>query len=178
MYVAKYYQITKAITWCTIGIIAMLLVCALTGCKTKKLIDEKQDSVRVEYKEVLVKVPVTVYVEVPVENKERFSKDSVSHLETSFAWSDAKMVWIDGVAFLNHTLSNKPQKIAKTDSVPVKYKTFYKIIYRTRYKTRIEYVEKKLNWMQQTLMWSGGISILAIIIFLIIKFKKYIPFIS
>lgn len=178
MYVAKYYQITKTITWCTIGIIVMLLVCALTGCKTKKVIDEKQDSVRVEYKEVLVKVPVTVYVEVPVEEKEKLTNDTTSHLETSFAVSDAAIVWIDGVAFLNHKLANKPQKIAKTDSVPVKYKTFYKIIYRTRYKTKIDYVEKKLNWMQTSLMWSGGISILVIIIFLIIKFKKYIPFIS
>lgn len=29
MYLAKYYSITRAITWCIIGIIAMLLVCAL-----------------------------------------------------------------------------------------------------------------------------------------------------
>lgn len=175
MYVAKYYQITKAITWCTIGIIVMLLVCSFTGCKTKKVIDEKQDSVRVEYKEVLVKVPVTVYVEVPAEEKEKLTNDTTSILETTFAVSEASIVWINGVAFLNHKLANKPQKIAKTDSVPVKYKTFYKIIYRTRYKTRIEYVEKELNWMQQTLMWSGGISLLAIIVFLILKIKKILP---
>lgn len=176
MYITKYYQITKAITWCVVGIIAILLICAMTGCKTKKLIDEKQDSVRVEYRETIVKVPVTVYVEVPAETKEKLSKDTLSHLETSFAWSDAKIVWIDGVAFLNHTLSNKPQKIAKTDSVPVKNKTYYKTVFRTRYKTRIEYVEKDLNWLQTSLMWSGGLSICAIIIFLVIKFKKYLPF--
>ena len=91
------------------------------GCRSiKKSISEKEttsDSVRIEYKERIVKVPVMVEVEVPAEAKERVSRDSASHLETSFAVSDASMVWIDGVAFLRHSLSNKAQKIQKKDSV-------------------------------------------------------------
>lgn len=38
------------------------------------------------------------------------------------------------------------------------------------------YVPKKLNWFQTTLIWTGGLSICAIIIFLILKFKKFLPF--
>ena len=94
------------------ALIVVLLLFLLCGCKTVRT-EEKtdtRDSVRIEYKEKIVKVPVTVYVEVPVEVKERFSNDSTSHLETSFAVSDASMVWIDGVAFLRHSLANKPQK--------------------------------------------------------------------
>ena len=97
------------------ALIVVLLLFLLCSCKTART-EEKtdtRDSVRIEYKEKIVKVPVTVYVEVPVEVKERFSNDSTSHLETSFAVSDASMVWIDGVAFLRHSLANKPQKVEK-----------------------------------------------------------------
>ena len=93
------------------------------GCRSiKKSISEKEttsDSVRIEYKERIVKVPVMVEVEVPAEAKERVSRDSASHLETSFAVSDASMVWIDGVAFLRHSLANKAQKIQKKHDVKV-----------------------------------------------------------
>ena len=132
-------QKIEACVW----VVVFAIVLILTSCKTKKVIEntESKDSVRIEYREKLVKVPVTVYVEIPAEEKEKVTNDTTSHLETSFAFSDAAIVWIDGVAFLNHKLANKPQKIAKTDSVGVKEKTYYKIIYRTRYKTK--YVERE-----------------------------------
>lgn len=135
----------------------------MTGCKTiKKSIEEKsdvKDSVRIEYREKIVKVPVTVEVEVPVEVKEKFSNDSTSHLETSFAISDASMVWIDGVAFLRHSLANKAQKIEKTDTANVVEKE--KVVYQTRRVTynRTEIREKVLPWYQKGLMWIGFIAI-------------------
>ena len=144
----------------------------MTGCKTiKKSIEEKsdvKDSVRIEYREKIVKVPVTVEVEVPVEVKEKFSNDSTSHLETSFAVSDASMVWIDGVAFLRHSLANKAQKIEKNDSVPVKEKE--KVVWKTSRVTYYKdvYKEKDLSWWQIALMWAGGIGIVSFIIIVII----------
>lgn len=156
-----------------IGLLAWLLC----GCRTwKSGVSESrdaEDSVRIEYREKVVKVPVTVYVKIPVEKKVRMDRDS-SHLETSFAVSDARMVWIDGVLFLRHSLENKPQKIARTDSVPVVYKD--RVVYKTR---RVTYTmkeirEKRLAWWQTGLMWIGGIaSIVLIILVFVLVFKRY-----
>lgn len=164
-----------------LGVIAIsILLFALFGCKTiKQSTDEKvstADSVKTVYVEKIVKVPVKVIVEVPVESKEKFSPDSVSHLETSFAVSDAKMVWIDGVAFLRHSLENKPQKIEKSDSVPVVYK--YRNIWNTRRVTYTKTVirEKQLAWWQKALFWLGIsfiiILIVRVTIFCIIRLRR------
>lgn len=34
------------------------------------------------------------------------------------------------------------------------------------------YVEKKLNWFQKTLIWTGGIAIILIIVFILIKLRN------
>lgn len=163
-----------------ITIIMMILVGTLfflmTGCKTiKQNTSEKsdvKDSVRIEYRERIVKVPVVVEVEVPVEKVSAQTKDSTSHLETTFAVSNASIVWIDGVAFLRHDLENKAQKIQKKDSVPVTEKE--KIVWKTR---RVNYIkteirEKQLTWWQEGLMWAGGIGIIGFVILIIFKLQR------
>lgn len=160
------------------ALLSLMLFLAF-GCKSiKKSVSEKtdtQDSVRIEYREKIVKVPVTVEVEVPVEVKEKFSNDSTSHLETSFAVSDAAMIWIDGVAFLRHTLKNKPQKIAKTDTANVVEKET--IQWRTRRVTytKTEYVKTDLSWWHKGLIYIGVIAIfigLIIIVSLLLKLRR------
>lgn len=164
-----------------ICVISAVIICAtlvmfmLSGCKTKKSVTEKtdaQDSVRIEYKEKIVKVPVTVYVEVPVEVKEHFSNDSTSHLETSFAVSDASMVWIDGVAFLRHSLENIPQKIQKNDSVQVVEKE--KIVWKTRRVTytKTEIRQAQISWWQKGLMWVGAIAMAVLLIYFALRIYK------
>ena len=148
-------------------LVILVSLVMLLGCKTiKSSVSEKtdtSDSVRIEYREKIVKVPVVVEVEVPVEKVSTQTKDSTSHLETSFAISDASLIWIDGVAFLRHSLENKAQKIQKKDSVPVTEKE--KIIWKTRRVTynKTEIREKQLAWWQKGLMWTGGISILVLL---------------
>lgn len=148
-------------------LVILVSLVILLGCKSiKSSVNEKtdtSDSVRIEYKERIVKVPVYVEVEVPVEKVSIQTKDSTSHLETSFAISDASLIWIDGVAFLRHSLENKAQKIQKKDSVPVteKEKIFWKTRRVTYNKTEIR--EKQLAWWQKGLMWTGGISILVLL---------------
>lgn len=143
-----------------LGVMA-LIVWLLCGCKlwNRAVAENKDssDSVRIEYRERIVKVPVTVYVEVPVEQKEKVTRDSTSHLETSFAVSDAAMIWIDGVPFLRHTLANIPQKIEKEDTIPVTEKE--KIVWKTRRVTytKTEIRERQLVWWQKGLMWAGAI---------------------
>lgn len=111
---------------CVISFLVLLSVMLValsfvTSCKTSSKIEksETKDSVIIKTVEKVVKVPVTVYVEVPAEEKERVCNDSTSHLETSFAVSDASMIWINGVPFLRHNLRNKPQTIIKQDTVYV-----------------------------------------------------------
>ena len=106
-------------------LLAAILFFALS-CKSVKSStteqSERSDSLVIKTVEKLVKVPVTVYVEVPAEEKERVCNDSTSHLETSFAVSDAAMIWIDGVPFLRHNLKNKPKRIEVHDTVYVQAK--------------------------------------------------------
>lgn len=163
----KIIRFLKAIAViCAVGLLAWLLCgCRIWEHGTNESRDAT-DSVRIEYREKVVKVPVTVYVEVPVEKKVQMDRDS-SHLETSFAVSDAKMVWIDGVLFLRHSLENKPKLIAKSDSVPVVEKE--KIVWKTRRVTytKKEIREKRLAWWQKGLMWTGGIACLIAIIYIV-----------
>lgn len=170
---------------CGMPLIILCLIVAMgivVGCRTIKSSEKENtdtsDSVRIEYIEKIVKVPVTVTVEVPVEQKDRMTNDSTSHLETSFAVSDASMIWIDGVAFLRHSLENKPQKISRQDSVPVKEKETVK--WKTR---RVTYnktvmLEKQLTRWQQAKQDYGGwaIGILAglIIIFILRQRNRFI----
>lgn len=162
-------KLVKAIAVLAIVALLMWLLC---GCRTWKHNtterEQTDDSVRIEYREKIIRVPVTVYVEVPVERQIQMADDS-SHLETSFAVSDARMIWIDSVPFLRHSLENKPQKIARTDSVPVVEKE--KIMWKTRRVTytKTEIREKKPPWWQKGLMWAGGVSIVVCLIFLIAK---------
>lgn len=157
-----------------IFIACAVLLFMLLGCRTPKTAEsEKVDSVRVEYKEKVVKVPVNVYVEVPVESKEKETSDTTSTLETSFAISTASLIWKGAEPFLYHSLSNKPQKIEKTDSVAVVEKE--KVIRRTikNTVTKTVYKEWKPVWWQTALMWIGFSSLFFIICFMIFKVKHF-----
>lgn len=163
---------------CGMPLIVFCLIVAmglLAGCRTIKTGEkeniETTDSVRTEYIEKIVEVPVTVVVEVPVEQKDRMTNDSTSHLETSFAVSDASMIWIDGVAFLRHSLENKPQKIAKQESVPVKEKETVKWKTRRVRYTKTVIKEKLLTRWQQAKQDYGGyaLGILAGLIIFIMR---------
>ena len=161
-----------------VTVLAMLLFFAVS-CRTKTSITsdkDTSDSVRIEYKEKLVKVPVKVYVEVPAEEKERLCKDSVSNLETSFALSKAEMIWIDGVPFLRHSLANKPQRIEKTDTATVTEKEHY--IYKTR---RVTYTKVKTVKEEPSLIkkigygaWGflAGVIVTILVLYAIYRLKK------
>lgn len=170
---------------CGMPLIILCLIVAMgivVGCRTVKSSEkentETSDSVRIEYIEKIVKVPVTVTVEVPVEQKDRMTNDSTSHLETSFAISDASMIWIDGVPFLRHSLENKPQKISRQDSVPVKEKETVKWKTRRVTYTKTVTLEKQLTrWQQAKQDYGGGaMGILAclIILFILRQRNKFI----
>ena len=145
----EFLHLSRRFLWAIVAICLMVFVgLAFCGCRAKKpLVSETsdtKDSVRVEYKEKIVKVPVTVYVEVPIESHINMTNDS-SHLETGFAVSDAAMVWIDSVPFLRHTLQNKAQAIGKKDSVEVVEKE--KVVWKTR---RVTYTKSEIREKENT----------------------------
>lgn len=100
--------------------IIFLLVSVLTlflsaGCRSKKdiapdipLVLTDSNNVRTEYIETTRIDTVTVFLEVPAETAKEIVRDSVSHLETNFASSDA---WINPDGTLGHYLTNKEQSI-------------------------------------------------------------------
>lgn len=138
-------------------LIAWLACCC---CPCRHPASSTRDSVRVETVIRTERIPDTVFIEVPVEHERQTVRDTTSHLETSFAVSDAR-INPDGSLF--HSLENKPQK----RPVPTEKEIIYRdsIIYRDRTNTEIIEVGRKLTWWQQTKM-QGFWILLTIILFI------------
>lgn len=132
-------------------------------CHSKHIVTSTQDSVRVETVVRTEYIPDTVLLEVPVESKQQNVRDTTSHLETSFATSDAR---INADGSLSHSLANKPQK----RPVPIEKEIIYKdsIVYRDRMNTEIVEVERELTWWQKTQM-RGFWLLAALLLFLMRK---------
>lgn len=131
--------------------ILFLLPVLLVGCRSYRHLSEsvnRQDSVQVRVETRVEYVPDTVLVEIPVE---RFVQvqDTASHLETSYAISDA---FLRSDGRLYHSLENKAQKRPYEVRKEVVYKD--SIIYRDRNTETVKTVEveRKLTWWQKTQM--------------------------
>lgn len=83
----------------------MSLAASCTPCR--RLPISTVDSVRVETIVRTEYIPDTVFVEVPAQSERQTVRDTTSHLETSYAVSDAR---INDDGTLSHSLANKPQK--------------------------------------------------------------------
>ena len=145
-------------------IVFFIILLAVVGCcPTRHLTSSTQDSVRVETIVRTEYIPDTVLVEVPVESERQTVRDTTSHLETSFATSDAR---INADGSLSHSLANKPQK----KPVPTEKEVIYRdsIVYRDRVNTEIVEVERELTWWQQTKM-KGFWVLLVVIVFVFRK---------
>lgn len=159
----------------------IIVALILTGCgairvATSSDIQEvKNDSVRIEYREKIVFVPDTVFVEIPAQTAERTTLDSLSHLENEYAESDARINQ-DGSLF--HDLKTKPQ----TKPLPTKKEIQYRdsIVYKDRIvevkirETETVEVEKKLSWFQKTQIIGFW---LMIVVALIKNRRNLLPFI-
>lgn len=133
------------------------LLC-LCSCSVKRAVqkENKEERVRVEYREILKTDTVTV--QLPQERIEVIRRDS-SHLETSLAASDAR-IQPDGTIY--HTLRNKPF----TPKIEVQYKDRETIRDSIVYQTKeVPYfVVKELNWWQKIRMKAGGLAIITLIL--------------
>lgn len=145
--------------------LVLLLIC---GCAASRRITEssdieRQDSIRIEYRERIVSVPDTVFVEIPAQTAERTTLDSTSHLENDYAESDAR-INSDGTLF--HSLDTKQQKKPVPTEKQIEYRD--SIVYRDRIKTETvtetEYVERSLSWWERTQIYGFWAALLVIAI--------------
>lgn len=93
-------------------ILAALLI---ASCSHKVYPVAVTDSVRVEYRDRIVKVVDTAFVEIPSIREDIITIDTVSHLENQYAESYAAVS--DGLLY--HSLHTKPQTIVKPVEVEV-----------------------------------------------------------
>lgn len=116
-----------------VSIILLSVLLVLVGCCPCRHLSSSDiktglDSTNTEYRERVIFVPDTVFVEIPKQTAERTTRDSVSHLENEYATSDAR-INPDGSLF--HDLRTKPQKKAiETDK---KIEKRDSVVYRNRY---------------------------------------------
>lgn len=146
----------------TIILLAAMMAIGCCPCR-KASVPAVRDSVRIETQIRTEYVRDTVLVEVPVEEKVQTVRDTTSHLETTFAESDAAIT-PDGALY--HTLRNKPQRHPAEVETKVVYRD--SIIYRDRIKTERVEVERELTWWQQTRL-RGFWVLLAAVVWLLRK---------
>jgi len=130
--------------------LALFIAIALYSCKAKQhVVYEQRDSIRIEYREKIVKDTDSVLVYLPSEEKSISTYDSTSHLKTKYAESIATI----SSGMLTHTLKTIDNPVP----VQVVKETIYKdsISYKDKIvekEVQVE-VEKELSWIQKTLMW-------------------------
>ena len=143
--------------------------------KSTETHESKKDSVRIEYREKTVFVPDTVFIEIPAQNAERTTSDTVSYLENDFAESHASIT-LTGRLF--HDLRTKPNKrpflvkkeIIYRDSIQYRDRTEKGI---KRVRETVE-VEKKLNRFQKGQMYGFWV----LLVLLVIKYRNTIKTIA
>ena len=139
----------------------LLFTLLLTACGVARPVLES-DNTKVEVKVVEKIVKDTAWFELPVIVEKVATLDTASVLENKYAKSEA--VVSGGV--LHHSLQTKP--VREPVSVESKETVRDSIVYRDRIQTKTVEVEKKLTWWQSLKMKTGGITLLAIVLIVIL----------
>lgn len=126
-------------------IILLLFLFLLVSCgsikKQPKVVYRDSVITKIEYKDRVVHD--TAKVEIPVEVEKVVTKDTVSHLENTYAKSDA--VVSDGLLY--HSLESKP-KVIKVPYEVVVHDTL-KVTESIKEEQAIKEIPAKLNWWQR-----------------------------
>lgn len=153
-------------------IVAALLLALSVACSPKiystKTDSHTKDSVRVEIRERIDTVPVIITIEKEVEHI--VTRDTMSHLENSYAVSDAMVT--DG--FLHHTLETKPQTIRKPVPVVVHDTLYFESQNQKIDNVNTIEIERKLTKWQSFEMVCGDILLCLLVIMLLYIIGKLI----
>ncbi len=139
----------------------LLFTLLLTACGVARPVLES-DNTKVEVKVVEKIVKDTAWFELPVIVEKVATLDTASVLENKYAKSEA--VVTGGV--LHHSLQTKP--VREPVIVESKETVRDSIVYRDRIQTKTVEVEKKLTWWQTLKMKTGGVTLLAIVLIVIL----------
>lgn len=145
----------------------IILHCFLcNSCGTVKYINT--ESVKYITKDSLVFRTDTLLIELPSESRYIERGDTLSHLETSVAESDAS---IDSEGILRHSLRNKG-----TVKKEVVYKDKYIETVRDSivYQDRIQYVDKVIEKVPKWSWWSLGMNVMIVLYFGFRIYKRFI----
>ena len=126
----------------------------------------QKDSVRTITQTEIKMIRDTTYLDIPLQESETTTKDSISHLENEYAISDAAIL-PDGSLF--HKLSTKPQEKPVIFYNPVKTEST-----RTeniKKESKIEYKEKELTWLEKTQIYLCRVLVVVIFLYVIIKYR-------
>jgi hypothetical protein len=135
----------KACFWSIVGMVVMIII-ALLFCSCTKTEYITVEKVRTD----------TTYIN-------KVQRDSIYLHDSTFVKVAGDTVWIERwhTKWQNHLEHDTVYK-SRTDSVPVPHPV-------------TKYVEKNLSWMQKTLMGAGILSIMALVIFIAFKLKRFLP---
>jgi hypothetical protein len=106
----------KKIIILLVGIILLLDSCSTTKKATRVLTPVATETASTKVVERQVLIHDTVFVEIPAQQAERTTRDSVSFLETDYAASTAR-INLDGTLY--HVLKNKAQRKPVQHDTPV-----------------------------------------------------------
>ena len=141
----------------------LFAVCLLASCSPRII---KEVHTEIEYRDR--EVHDTATVEIPVIIEKNITRDTVSHLENTYAKSDAMVS--QGLLF--HSLESKPQII----KVPVTVHVTDTLYREAQIEEKIVEVEKPLSWWQKFRMeafwWLSG----AVLLLLAWTFRKFLRF--
>ena len=138
----------------------IIVTLALTSCRTVKYID------RTVVDSTEIAVPIT---NTKIEYRDRFLYDSIYIHDSIFTLIKNDTVYISKNKETNR-LVNKTDTIIKTDTIKVPVEITKTV---TKTETSVKEVNK-LYWWQKILMSIGGIVFVLIIIYIVLKIKKFV----
>lgn len=150
------------------GLASLITLALLTGCAAQHLIPSETTHIQTVYRDSVVIHRDTITLAIPIETSVA-SKVQSSHLETTVAWSDAR---VDSTGLLNHFLVNKPFQTQKE----IIYQDRQVISYRDSIQVREVPVEVEVpvrfvpKFYKFTLVWFL-LTVIGIVAFICIKLK-------
>lgn len=141
--------------------VILAVIVAVFACSPKVIV---QKEVITEYRDRIVHDTATV--EIPVEVEKIVTKDTASHLENTYAKSDAL---VSG-GFLHHSLESIPQII----KVPVEVHVTDTLYKEAEIHTETVEVEKPLTWWQKFRIGAFWWLVGAVVLLLLWTFRKLI----
>ena len=153
-----------------IVLLSIIVILSCSSCCKRFYTASVQDSVRIETRyEYIERVrDTTVYVPVPHEVEKIVTRDTVSHLSNSVAYSDA----VVSGGFLYHTLINKNVSLPTI----IQIKEVEVVRDSIVYKDRVEVVVREVNrttWWQRLWIYTGQVlTFCAVILIGVVLLKK------